>query len=95
MVMTKTELVEYEKAKKKHEATKNRIANLQGKDKRIYEKISKVKMGRYSPLMSEVLCIVDVHQNNAINASYDLLALGFLKGQRAAKADMKKKGNKE
>lgn len=65
---------------------------LTGKAKMMIENIEKVKPGRYCIGTEEVMILAEIHDNNMINASYDLFRYGFLKGQRSLKAELKRKG---
>lgn len=65
---------------------------LTGKAKKMMENIQKVKPGNYCMTSSEVIILADIHDNNMIDASYDLFRYGFLKGQRALRAELKRKG---
>ena len=53
--------------------------------------IESVNVGNYAPKMSEVLCIANVYNNNAVNSSMHFFRLGFLKGQRAERARRRKR----
>lgn len=75
------------------EETKRRKDALTGKAKKMMENIEKTDPGRYSMTVSEVLTLAKIHNNDMINASYDLFRYGFLKGQRAMKAESKRKGD--
>ncbi|XVG95803.1 hypothetical protein ACGCUP_00820 [Eubacteriales bacterium KG125] len=65
---------------------------LTGKDKKMMELIETVDSGRYCIGVHEVMLLADIYDNNMIDASYDLFRYGFLKGQRAMKAELKRKG---
>lgn len=81
----------YENARRSYEEIQKRKRALSEKDKRLFERISKVKIGRYDDVSSEtVLVIADVYGNNAINAFNSIYRLGFMKGVNAAKRNAKK-----
>lgn len=65
---------------------------LTGRDKKLLELIETVEPDRYCIGGYEVMLLADIYDNNMINASYDLFRYGFLKGQRAMKAELKRKG---
>ena len=71
--------------------TKAQYNSLSEKDKRWIDKIRAIKPGRYDADFMEATKIVHLHDNNAINAFRDIFNFGFIKGQRAEKARMKKK----
>ena len=81
----------FEQAHRNFLEEKARRESLEGEDKRLIEKIEAVETGRYSMSHNELILIAKLHNNNAINASFDFFRYGFLKGQRAAKAEMKRK----
>lgn len=65
---------------------------LTGRDKKMMELIETVDSGRYCIGVYEVMLLADIYDNNMIDASYDLFRYGFLKGQMALKAELKRKG---
>ncbi len=71
--------------------TQRRKDELPEKDKRLFEQLERVKIGRYDVTCSVALMIAEVYQNNAINAFNTIFALGFMKGQRAEKARQKRR----
>lgn len=90
---------EFEKA---YEAAHNRYADIEArkaalppKDKALIEKIEGINVGEYDMTFREAEMICNVYNNNAFNACVTFFKYGFLKGQRAAKAEMKDKENRE
>lgn len=59
---------------------------------KIYEQIDMVDTGRYALRKSEALAIHEKNQGACFEVMVDAFRYGFLKGQWAAKAEMKKKG---
>ncbi|MGI6721052.1 MAG: hypothetical protein ACOX4I_00625 [Anaerovoracaceae bacterium] len=79
-------------AHKEYYEIRRRKAALTGRAKKMLENIEKTDTGRYCMTVSEVRALAEVYNNNMINASYDLFRYGFLKGQRAMRAELKRKG---
>lgn len=90
-MFSEQERLQYQRAQKSFFETQKRKSELSEKDKRLFEQLDKVKIGRYDVACSVVLMIAEVYQNNAINAFNTIFTLGFMKGQRAEKARQKRK----
>lgn len=90
-MFSEQEKLQYQRAQETFFETQRRKSELPEKDKRLFEQLEKVKIGRYDVTCSTVLMIAKVYQNNAINAFNTIFTLGFMKGQRAEKARQKKK----
>jgi hypothetical protein len=89
--MNEQERAAYERAHQSYLATKARREALEGKEKKLFEMIEDVEVGRYSASVSEVLAIAKVYNNNAINSFHSIFCFGFIKGQRAEKAKKRRK----
>lgn len=68
-----------------------RKEQLSKSEKRLFEHLEKVNTGGYDVTVSVVLMIAEIYQNNAINAFNTIFTLGFLKGQRAERARLRKR----
>ena len=79
-----------EKSHQVYLGNKARREELNGKDKKMFETIEKVKLGRYSANCDEALTIAKVYNNNALNSFHHIFCFGFLKGVRAEKARQKR-----
>lgn len=90
-MFSEQEKLQYQREQEGFSETQRRISELPEKDKRLFEQLRKVKLGRYDVTCSVVLMIAKVYQNNAINAFDTIFTLGFMKGQRAEKAKQKRK----
>lgn len=91
MEFTESERLQYENASRAFLETKRRKSELPEKDKKLFELIKAVEIGRYDVTYSTMIMIADVYQNNAINAFNTIFRLGFLKGERKAKRQFAKK----
>lgn len=87
MIFTKEEELQYEAAKRSYLEIQRRKSELSEKDKKLFEQLEAVEIGRYDVSCSTVLMIADVYHNNAINAFGTIFRLGFLKGMRKAKKE--------
>lgn len=88
------EKASFERAQAEYRRQEEFKASLTGKEKRFFEVIDSVKStnwSRYCLDYWELMLLVDVYNNNLINGSFDIFRYGFLKGQRAEKARMRKK----
>ena len=90
-MFSEQEKLQYQMAQEIFFETQKRKSELPEKDKKLFEQLEKVKIGRYDVMCSVVLMIAEVYQNNAINAFDTIFRLGFMKGQRAEKARQKRK----
>ena len=90
-MFSEQERLQYQRAQEVFFETEKRKDELPEKDKRLFEQLEKVKIGRYDVACSVVLMIAEVYQNNAIDAFNTIFTLGFMKGQRAEKARQKRK----
>lgn len=90
-MFSEQERLQYQRAQEVFFETQRRKNELPEKDKRLFEQLEKVKIGRYDVTCSVVLMIAEVYQNNAINAFNTIFTLGFMNGQRAEKARQKRK----
>lgn len=88
-MFSEQERLQYQRAQEVFFETQRRKSELPEKDKRLFEQLEKVKIGRYNVTCSTAMMIVEVYQNNAINAFNTIFTLGFMKGQRAEKARQK------
>lgn len=79
-------------AHERYQDVQARKKALTGKAKRMMESIEKTDTGNYCLGTDEIFIFAEIYNNNLTNASYDLFRYGFLKGQRAMKAALKKKG---
>lgn len=61
---------------------------------RFIGQIRAVKPGTYEPSFLDFVLIAKLSGNNALDASLDYFCFGFLKGQRAAKAEAKRRAAK-
>lgn len=61
---------------------------------RFIKQIRAVKPGTYNAHGIEFIIISDLSEGDAFNAAYDFFRYGFLKGQRAAKAEAKRRAAK-
>ncbi len=86
------EKVQYKREQENFFETRRRKEKLSEKDKRLFERLEKVNVGRYDVTFSVASMIAEVYQNSAIEAFNTIFALGFMKGQIAEKAT--RKGNK-
>lgn len=90
-MFSEQEKLQYQRAQEVFFETQRRKSELPEKDKRLFEQLEKVKIGRYDVTCSVICMIAEVYQNNAINAFDTIFTLGFMKGQRAEKARQKRK----
>lgn len=89
-MFSEQERLQYQMAQEVFFEAQRRKSELPEKDKRLFEQLEKVKIGRYDVAYSVVLMIAEAYQNNAIDAFNTIFTLGFMKGQRAEKARQKK-----
>ena len=71
---------------------KVKFRNLDEKGKKLINLCNKVETGRHCMGVHEVITFAKAHNNNLINGSVDIFNYGFIKGQRAMKAELKRKG---
>ena len=90
-MFSEQERLQYQMAQEVFFETQRRKEELPEKDKRLFEQLEKVKIGRYDVTCSVIRMIAEVYQNNAIDAFGTIFRLGFMKGQRAEKARRKRK----
>lgn len=90
MVSTKDK-EEYERAKQRYIRTQERINELSTKEKILLEQAKAVKFGSYDVSAGTIMRIANAYQNDYIDCLFIMFRLGFLKGMRKAKADIKKK----
>lgn len=83
----------YEQAQARYDAYKARRAALPPREKAFFDKLDAVtaKIGNHGASWGDMVKISKLHDNNAIDASIMFFNYGFLKGQRMAKAQMKRK----
>ena len=93
MSFTERERLQYEAAHQRYLDIQRRKSELPEKDKKLFEKLEAIEIGRYDVSCSILLMIANVYQNNAINAFDTIFRLGFMKGQRA-EWNRQKKGEK-
>lgn len=87
----------YEKAKESYRRTQEKLSQLAGKDKKLFDSIEKLKADpaakRNCLYPAELMLFADVYNNNLINGAYELFLYGFMKGRRVEKlANRKKEG---
>ena len=71
----------------------DKIAHLEGKEKKFWEKIEKVKhmgIGPYAEKVWQTSLIAEIYNNNYINASYTEFCYGFYQGMQYEKNMQKK-----
>lgn len=91
MSNTESKQLQYEIGDRAYLVTKQKIAELPEKDKKILDSISKVEIGRYDINCKILMMIADIYNNNAIDAFDTIFKLGFIKGKRS----MRNKINRE
>lgn len=91
MSFTEQQRLQYQKACETYQETQRRKNELPEKDKRLFEQLDQLEIGRYAVSYHTLVMIAEVYDNNAMNSSDTIFRLGFLKGQRAEKARQKKK----
>lgn len=69
-----------------------RIACLEPKERAFFDKIKSVNAGRYDVDSMTVITLCSIYSNNAIEAFNTIFQLGFMQGQKAEKAEEKKRG---
>lgn len=84
-MLSESEKLQYQRAQEFMSETQRRKSELPEKDKKLFEQLEKVNIGRYDVACSVVCMIAEVYQNNAIDAFNTIFKLGFMKGQRAEK----------
>lgn len=89
MAFTEIERLQYEAAHKKYLETKRRKSELPEKDRKLFEKLESIEIGRCDVNFSTIVMIADVYQNNAINAFDTIFRLGFMKGERKGRKAQK------
>lgn len=89
MSFTKNERLQYEAAHQRYLDIQRRKSELPEKDRRMFEKLESVEIGRYGVSYSTMLMIADVYQNSAVNAFNTVFRLGFMKGERKGKKEQK------
>lgn len=75
-------------------AREEAIESLTGKDKKLWDKIEKVKkidIGRYCMNCSQIMLIAKLFNNNYIDASYSTFCYGFHQGMQYMKNQSKKR----
>lgn len=81
---------QYQSAQEVFWETQKRKDELPEKYKKLFKQLERIKIGRYDTSYSVMMTIAEVYQNNALNAFSTIFRLGFMKGQRAERAKMKK-----
>ncbi len=84
----------FEQMRTEIEERKQKIANLQGKDKLFWDKIEKVRglnISRYCLNYSQIKLLASLYHNDYINASGDAFYYGFYQGMQYMKNQYKKK----
>ena len=76
MIFTKEEELQYEAAKRSYLEIQRRKSELSEKDKKLFEQLEAVEIGRYDVSCSTVLMIADEYHNKAINACGTKIRLG-------------------
>ena len=61
-------------------------AGLDDKNKKLFNQLEQIELGRYDVSGSTMLMIADVYNNNATNSFNTVFKLGFLQGQKSEKA---------
>lgn len=95
MCFTEQQRLQYQRACEMYQETQRRKNELSENDRRLFEQLGQLKIGRYAVSYHTLVMIAEVYDNNAINSFDTIFRLGFLKGQRAEKARQKKKVCKE
>jgi len=70
---------------KEYEDIKQRISELSEKDKRFFDRVLAVDVGRYDFTTSTMLLVSTVYNNNALNAFNFIYKIGFMRGRNAEK----------
>lgn len=91
MSFTDQDELRFQRACEMYQETQRRKQELPEKDKRLFERLDQLDIGRYSVSFHTLVMIAKAYDNNAINSFDTIFKLGFLKGQRAEKARQKKK----
>ena len=82
---------EREEARATYRRHQDNIANLNKKDKELFDRISAFKTpDRYDMRTNELLMVAGIYENNAVNAGNTLFKYGFIKGIRYAKKQLKR-----
>lgn len=81
---------QYQSAQEVFWGIQKRKDELPEKYKKLFKQLERIKIGRYDTSYSVMMTIAEVYQNNALNAFSTIFRLGFMKGQRAERAKMKK-----
>ncbi len=85
-MFSEQEQLRLQRATEMYQETQRRKSELSEKDKRLFEQLKRVKIGRYDVDYHTLVMITKVYDNNAINSFDTIFRLGFMKGQRAEKA---------
>lgn len=85
--------ISWECARESRYRAQAKYENLNEKDKRWLDQVRALKPGSYDADARQIIILTELHDNNAINAFSDIFHLGFMKGQRAERAWMKKAQN--
>lgn len=88
MSFTEDERLQYEAARRSYAEIQRRKSELSEKDKRLFERLEAIEIGRYDVSTSTMLTIANVYQNSALNAFDTIFRLGFLKGMRKGKKEI-------
>ncbi len=91
MSFTDQDELRFQRACEMYQETQKRKQKLPEKDKRLFEQLDQLEIGRYAVSYHTLVMIAEVYDNNAVNSFDTIFRLGFLKGQRAEKARQKKK----
>lgn len=94
-MLNEYEKLQYQRAQENFFETQRKKSGLPEKDKRLFDQLEKVKIGRYNTTCYVMSMIAEVYQNNAIDAFDTIFKLGFMKGQRAERARSRKAGEKK
>ena len=89
MKFTREEKLAYEMGRRSYFEIQKRKSELSEADKKLFERLEAVEIGRYDVSSSIVLMIANVYSNNAINAFSTIFRLGFMKGIRKGKREAK------
>lgn len=85
-------MTKFEYATQEYQERHLKESNLDKKHKRLLARIRSTEINGYSMMYSELAMFAELYDNNLINGSFDIFRYGFLRGQLALKAEMRKAG---
>ena len=91
MSITDQDELRFQRAREMYQEIQRRKQELPEEDKRLFEQLDQLNIGRHGASYHTLIMIAKVYDNNAINSFDTIFRLGFLKGQRAEKGRQKKK----